>query len=369
MQLPSGWRISRPCVFGMGTLECSRPDRSPVFQGCRRGIKRQHLCVVDFSRDSGLSIDSKSADSSGDAPVVVVGPPVREVWPDLSLSGVALIWGVNIPFMKIGLTGVEPFAFNAVRLLLSALVLALLALRESGPSVERPPGLWKSVLLYAAIASGLYQWMFLLGISSQTASGSGNGSLIMATVPLWTALLARLLLGERLGGQAKLGLAVAFTGTLIVAFEKGVSGDRALLKGNFFMLMSAIAWAWGTVQSRKVLPYVSPMRLSAISAVAMLPLQFALAGTTLMSFVPHLRETNVWAPLIYAGVLSTGLALPMWSYGVRHSGAAQAAVFQNLVPIVAIATAWWMRSEPVTQHHVIGGALIIGGLVLVRRGR
>ncbi len=316
-----------------------------------------------------MSNDSRSADSSETGPSRILGPPVREVWPDLSLCGVALIWGVNIPFMKIGLTGVEPFAFNAMRLLLSALVLALLALRESSPSVERPPGLWRQVLLYAVIASGLYQWMFLLGISSQTASGSGNGSLIMATVPLWTALLARFLLGENLSGQAKLGFAVAFAGTLIVALEKGVSGDRALLKGNFFMLMSAIAWGWGTVQSRKVLPYVSPMRLSAISAVAMLPLHFVLAGNTLTSFVPHLSEVNVWAPLLYAGVLSTGLALPMWSYGVRHSGAAQAAVFQNLVPVVAIATAWWMRSEPVTQHHVIGGALIISGLLLVRRGR
>lgn len=296
-------------------------------------------------------------------------PAVRDVWPDISLLGVALIWGVNIPLMKIGLTGVEPFAFNAARLLLSALVLALLALRERSPSVERPPGLWKSVLLYAVIASGIYQWTFLLGISSQTASGSGNGSLIMATVPLWTALLARLLLGESLRGQAKLGLAIALIGTLVVALEKGVSGDRALLRGNFFMLLSAVAWAWGTVQSRRVLPYISPMRLSAISAVAMLPLQFALAGSTLFRFVPHLREANVWAPLIYAGVLSTGLALPMWSYGVRHSGAAQAAVFQNLVPIVAITTAWLVRGEPVTPVQVIGGALIIGGLVLVRRGR
>lgn len=314
-------------------------------------------------------MDSSSPGSTGAAPHVAPEPPVRAVWPDLSLLGVALIWGVNIPLMKTGLTGVEPFAFNAMRLLLSALVLAGLALRETSPAVERPPGLWKSVLLYAVIASGLYQWIFLVGISSQTASGSGNASLIMATVPLWTALLAKFLLGERLSGQAKLGLTIAFSGTLVVALEKGVSGDRALLKGNFLMLLAAMTWAWGTVQSRKVLPYVSPMRLSAISAVAMLPLHFVLAGNTLPSFAPHLREANVWAPLIYAGVLSTGLALPMWSYGVRHSGAAQAAVFQNLVPIVAIATAWLARSEPVTAYHLIGGTLIIGGLVLVRRGR
>lgn len=313
-------------------------------------------------RDFSVSIDSKPSST----PLVIAEPPTRSLWPDLSLIGVAVIWGINIPVMKIGLTGIDPFAFNALRLLLSAVVLVLLALRERGPVAEQPPGLWKQILLYSVIASGLYQWTFLLGISR---TASGNGSLIMATVPMWTAILARVLLGETLRSMAKLGLVIAFSGTMIVALEKGVSGDRTLLIGNFFMLLAALMWAWGTVQSRKVLPYVSPMRLSAISAVLMLPLHFALAATTLFTIVPHLPETNVWIPLVYAGVLSTGLALPMWSYGVRHSGAAQAAVFQNLVPIVAIASAWFVRSEPVTLNQVIGGTLIIGGLILVRRGR
>lgn len=284
----------------------------------------------------------------------------------MSLLGVALIWGVNIPVMKIGLVDVEPFAFNAVRLALSALVLAVLALRESSPSTKWPPGLWKQIAIYAVIASGMYQILFLLGV---TRTATGNGSLIMATVPMWTALLARFLLGERLNWLARIGLTTAFLGTLVVALEKGISGDRHLLIGNFFMLMAALTWAWGTVQSRKVLPYISPMRLSAISAASMLPVQFACAATSLTSIVPRLDERNVLGSIVYAGVLSTGLALPMWSYGVRHSGAAQAAVFQNLVPIVAIASAWLIQGDPVTSNQILGGVLILGGLVLVRRSR
>ena len=319
-------------------------------------------------RSFDLSIDANSPDAPPVPSPEAAALPLRAVWPDLSLLGVALIWGVNIPVMKSGLMGIEPFAFNAMRLLLSAVVLVLFAWREKSPTVEQPPGLWKQVLLYAVIASGLYQWLFLLGIS-RTPDGSGNASLIMATVPMWTAVLARVLLKETLSGQAKIGLATALTGTLIVALEKGVSGDRSLLRGNLCMLLAALTWAWGTVQSRKVLPYVSPMRLSAISSVTMLPFQFALAATSLRSNLPHLSESSVWIPLVYAGVLSTGLALPMWSYGVRHSGAAQAAVFQNLVPVVAIATAWFFRGEAVTANQKIGGVLIIGGLVLVRRGR
>lgn len=290
--------------------------------------------------------------------------PPRSPWPDISLLGVAIIWGVNIPLMKLGLEGVERFAFNAVRLLLSALILVLLAFRESPFSGPRPRGFAWSVALYAVIASGVYQWTFILGV---TRTASGNGSLIMATVPMWTAILARLLLGEKLSTQAKVGLVIAFLGTSIVALQKDLQGGESPLLGNLFMLLAALTWAWGTVQSRKVLPYISPMRLSAISSTSMLPLQFLFALDSVQAFVPQLSETRVWGPLVYAGLLSTGLALPMWSYGVRHSGAAQAAVFQNLVPIVAIASAWLINREPVTGSQILGGALIIGGLILVRR--
>lgn len=292
------------------------------------------------------------------------GRPLRSPWPDISLLGVAIIWGINIPLMKLGLIGVERFAFNAVRLLLSALILVLLALRESPFPGPRPRGFGWSVALYAVIASGVYQWTFILGV---TRTASGNGSLIMATVPMWTAILARLLLGERLSTQAKLGLVIAFLGTSIVALQKGLEGGESPLVGNVFMLLAAITWAWGTVQSRKVLPYISPMRLSAISSASMLPFQFLFAVYSIRSFIPQLSETRVWGPLVYAGLLSTGLALPMWSYGVRHSGAARAAVFQNLVPVFAIASAWLINGEPVTDAQKLGGALIIGGLILVRR--
>lgn len=292
--------------------------------------------------------------------------PPRSFWPDLSLLGVAIIWGVNIPLMKLGLEGVERFAFNAVRLLLSTLILVLLALRESPFAGTRPRGFWGAVALYAVIASGVYQWTFILGV---TRTASGNGSLIMATVPMWTAILARLLLGEKLTTLAKVGLVIAFLGTSIVALQKDLQGGESPLLGNLFMLLAALTWAWGTVQSRKVLPYISPMQLSAIASISMLPLHFLFALDSVSGFIPQLQATRVWGPLVYAGLLSTGLALPMWSYGVRHSGAAQAAVFQNLVPIVAIASAWLINGEPVTDSQKLGGALIIGGLVLVRRSR
>ena len=103
--------------------------------------------------------------------------------------------------------------------------------------------------------------------------------------------------------------------------------------------------------------------------LTLLPLHFAFAATSVSGFVPQLASVDVWAPLLYAGGLSTGVALAMWNYGVSRTGAANAAVFQNLVPVVAMASAWILHRETASWSQLSGGTLIIGGLVLVRRNR
>lgn len=286
---------------------------------------------------------------------------------DLSLLGVALIWGINLPVMKIGLEQIDVYAFNAFRLAISTLVLVIIALCNKPQSFFRMPrSTQRLVLQYAVIASGLYQVLFLLGLANTT---SGNASLILATVPMWTALLALIFLGERLAGQAWLGLLVALSGTLIVTGQNGMSGDRSYLLGNLIMLAGALAWATATVTSRRVLREVSPLTLSALASLLMLPLHFAIAAPILRESIPLLTQPAVWLTLLYSGIFSTGLALPMWNYGVREAGAAHAAVIQNLVPAIALVSAWLIRGEPIRLGQVIGGSLIIGGLVLMRRAR
>lgn len=333
--------------------------------------------------------------------------PTARLWlAELSLLSVAMIWGVNIPLMKtaLGLTfggrPMHPYAFNALRLVVSAIVLIAFALREFRSGV-RPAGntSWLRVLIYAFVVSGAYQLLFLLAVSRAT---SADISLIMATVPMWTALSARLFLKERLPGLAWIGLFIAFTGTMIVTLQKPVvpaahvassiaestaaapeiqvdpeqhrpmsieTQARDRLIGNVLSLVAALAWAGGTVFSRPLLRTISPTQLSACSATIGLPFHLALAWLALPASLPMLQETSMQLCLLYSGVLSTGLALAMWSFGVKTAGAAQAAIFQNLTPLFAISAAWLWRGETITLGQTVGGVMIIGGLILMRRSR
>ena len=346
-----------------------------------------------------------------------VSPSTRQILlADLALLSVAVIWGVNIPMMKVALEmtsggySMHPYALNALRLVISAVVLLGFAWHEYRSGV-RPSGnlSWLRVLIYASVVSGAYQLLFLLAVSRAT---SADISLIMATVPMWTALTARYFLKEQLPRLAWIGLIIAFAGTMIVTLQRDSqlvkrtpadartadtpsvlvsdevlpqqplddSGPPAAVTaseeaasnrfiGNVLALAAALAWAGGTVFSRPLLKTISPIQLSACSSTIGLPFHIAIAWHVLPASLPMIREVPMQLCLLYSGVLSTGLALAMWSYGVKLAGAAQAAMFQNLTPIIAIAAAWLWRGESVSTEQTIGGIMIIGGLIIMRRSR
>lgn len=339
---------------------------------------------------------------------------------ELSLLSVAVIWGVNIPIMKIALgMQMDRFALNGLRLLISSATLLIFAWLEYRrgiyPDLRRN---WKRMLGYALLVSVLYQLLFLLAVSQTT---SADIALIMATVPMWTAIGARIVLKEILVPRAWLGLWIAFAGTIIVTLqgntavpvtppatvvveglesgekdtalftveeleapggvvpptsktqpvEAGASSaaaDRRFM-GNLIALAAALMWSGGTICSRPMLQSISPVQLSAFSATTGLPFHLAVAWSALPGSLVLLGEIPMDLCLLYSGVLSTGLALPMWSYGVKYAGAAHATMFQNLSPIVAIVAAWLMLGEPLSVAQVIGGLLILGGLVVMRSAK
>jgi drug/metabolite transporter (DMT)-like permease len=296
---------------------------------------------------------------------------------ELSLLAVAVIWGVNIPVMKIALDmGIDRFALNGLRLVVSAATLLILAAMEFR-SGNRPDlrGRWPRIVCYAVLVSGLYQLLFLLAVSQTT---SADIALIMATVPLWTAIGARFLLREILSRLAWTGLLVAFAGTVLVTLSGAAESPAAAantvaaqqrLAGNIIALLAALAWSGGTILSRPMLKAISPLQLAALSTAICLPLHLEFAWQTLPAGISLLSSIALLLCLLYSGTLSTGLAMPMWSYGVKFAGAAHATMFQNLSPIVAIVSAWLLLGESLSADQAIGGSLILGGLFIMRRAR
>lgn len=298
-------------------------------------------------------------------------PDSRSLLPDLALISVAFIWGVNIPVMKVALEyNITPYFLNAVRLIVSACTLILFAVWEFRRGFRPAQGLrWWRVFAYGMIVSVGYQFLFLLAVANTT---SANIALIMATVPMWTALGARVFLREILSRPAWTGLVVAFAGTLIVTLAKSrqtAAVAEAQFFGNVIALCAALTWAGGTVFSRPLLRTITPLQLAACSTTIALPFHFGMALNSFSAGITQLGHVPLQLCILYSGILSTGFALAMWSYGVKHAGAAQATMFQNLSPLIAILTAWLWRGEPVALPQYAGGGMILGGLLIMRLRR
>jgi drug/metabolite transporter (DMT)-like permease len=84
---------------------------------------------------------------------------------------------------------------------------------------------------------------------------------------------------------------------------------------------------------------------------------------------PAVLTPGIWATVVYAGVLSISVAYVLWNRGVRRIGNARTAVYSNLVPVVALLTAWaWLGERPSTLQ-VLGAAIILAGLRWTRPPR
>ncbi|WP_227374762.1 DMT family transporter [Haladaptatus halobius] len=135
---------------------------------------------------------------------------------DLTLLATVLVWGVNFAVLKVALVDLHPFVVNSLRFTVSVLVLGgvYVAGQRGGRDLLQPlrAGGWQVIAL-GILGYWCFPVAFIVGINATTA---GNAALIMASTPLWTAMVSQFTGLERLGGRAWVGLLVAVVGTAVV---------------------------------------------------------------------------------------------------------------------------------------------------------
>lgn len=300
-------------------------------------------------------------------------PSPRSPRSDFALLLVVLIWGLNFPIIKVALETMPPYVVNAFRFAVSAAVLGGI---HGWRTRDEPGGFWAPMREHGWTVVGLgllgyvvYQWCFIVGVN---ATSAGSAALIISSSPVWTAIIARVLGMERLPLGAWGGLALSLAGTILVV----VAGHNApnfandTLFGNTLMLGGALLWAAYTVLSRPVLKAgVSATGLAFFGILLSLPVLWGLGVGELDAVDWANVDLTVWAALLFSGGFSTGIAYALWNTAIQRVGPSATAIYNNLVPVVALASGVVLIGEAVTLYQLLGGALILSGLVLMRRAR
>ena len=250
---------------------------------------------------------------------------------------------------------------TASRFVVASLFYAVI-LGRSSVKERLSPRHW--VLLTAMALTGVLGFPFLLyrGLQLTTAT---DAVLINATGPLMTAVLAAILLKERLFPRHVLGGIISFLGvTLIVS---GGSFERLrqwhVNVGDLYVLVAVVLWGLYSVISRWATRFHSVFSVTAISTWVALPLFLGAAAVGWQTASTHWSWHLVLA-VVYIGIFPSGVAFLSWNEGVRRVGPNQAMVFYNMLPVYGSVLGLILLGESLGTQHFIGGSLILSGSLI-----
>ena len=282
---------------------------------------------------------------------------------EIGLLVMVVIWGVNFSVIKVGLAALEPHAFNALRYPMAA------ALLTAGLAATGRLGLpdradFPRIIGLGILGHVIYQLLFIHGMDHTRA---GNASLLLATAPIHTAILSGVLDHDRIGtrGWAAIGAAFAGMGLVVGTGPGGLSFASGTLTGDLLILAAAAMWALYTVGARDVVRKYGSLRVTTW-VLWLGALSLFLLGVPDLMAVGSVSAT-AWAAVAYSGLLGIAVAQLLWYRGVRLIGSTHTSSFQNLVPVLAILVAWAWLGEVPTAGQVVGAAVIIAAVSVVRR--
>jgi drug/metabolite transporter (DMT)-like permease len=281
---------------------------------------------------------------------------------DLLLLITSILWGVNYSVVKYGTGVMDPLAYNGARVALAALVFGCIAWRRPGPRASRRD-MWM-LLALGVLGNGIYQLLFAVGVAHTRA---GSAAIVLASAPVFIALLGRVFGIERVGARGYGGVLLSIVGIALVIMGGAArqAGD-ATWYGNMIVLAGAFCWAVFTVLLEPYTHRVSLVDISALTLVGgAIPLLMVSAPALLATRWSSVRPLT-WAAIIYSGIGSLVIAYLFWYRGVRVIGPTRTAIYSNLQPVIALLVSWMLLSEVPTAWQGVGAATIIAGVILTR---
>jgi len=276
----------------------------------------------------------------------------------------AILAGASVVATRVAVQSVPPLSLAVMRYAQGGLILGvcLLLLARSQLRVRRQDLLTLTVLgtlLFAA-----FPLLFNAGLRLTEAS---RGSLMLATVPVWSALLARLSGQERLVTRQIIGLVLATGGVAVAVAERGLDwqGHGAALVGDGLILMAALCGAAYGVLVKRISGRYSALTVTTyamlIGALVLLP---AALGEGLATAVVDLDGQTLML-VLFLGVLGGAVLWYLYGFALSTLTPTQAAVYVNLNPLAAMILATVLLGERVTGPMLLGFAMVLAGVVLM----
>jgi drug/metabolite transporter (DMT)-like permease len=278
----------------------------------------------------------------------------------LSAATTVVMWASAFVGIRAALPAYGPYHLAVLRFITAMIVMLIAAVLLKVRMPQRRD--YGRILLIGFLGMTGYNLALNTG---QLDVSAGVASLLVNTGPIWTVLLAQVMLGERLPWRGYIGIAVGFAGAVAIAL--GPDSSISWGSGAFLVLLAALQLSLYSIIQKPLLTRYRPIEVSTYAIIT--------GGLMLLPFGWGLPQTIANAPLaatlsaIFLGVGPAALAYGTWSVVLNNMPASRAASFQYLVPPSALIIAWLWLGEVPSITTLIGGAIALLGVIIVARSR
>jgi drug/metabolite transporter (DMT)-like permease len=272
-----------------------------------------------------------------------------------------LVWSFAFVAGKIGVTYCPPLILLSARFLLAGiLILGISAVRGDAWQMS-----WRDVAVFAILGVANNALYLGLGYTGLKTVSAGLGGLIVSANPVFTAMLAALLLGEPLTWRKAVGLLLGIVGVGFIVWHRMSVGTDSL-HGILFTLASLASIVVGTILFKVLAPkgslWIGNGVQSLAGGLAVLP--FALIFSSVRDIVPNVQLLSAFAFLVLGGSI---LGYLLWFHLLKVCGATAASAYHFLMPPLAMLFAWLVLGEHVEGRDLLGIIPVALGIYLVTR--
>jgi drug/metabolite transporter (DMT)-like permease len=271
-------------------------------------------------------------------------------------------WGLAFPITKNLLTEWPPLSARGLAGMVGAVALALIALAR-GETLMVPRGAWLQLCILSTLT--IAAWVGFMGLAFLWLD-AGEAAVLSITVPVWTVLLARPILGERFSLLRIVALAVALAGIVVLIGGNGLDASIGKLPGVVFAFAGAISVALGTVLTKHYPLALPPVSFAAwLIGLGCLPV--AIVGVSMEQ--PSLAALSHvgWASMIYVTLVQFCVSYVCWFAALARLPAATASIGTLLVPVVGVLSAAAMLHEALGIREIAALVFTLGGVALAMR--
>jgi drug/metabolite transporter (DMT)-like permease len=272
----------------------------------------------------------------------------------VELVALGAIWGASFLFMRVSANDFGPFALVEVRLALGAIILVPFLWRVRS---QFSGALWLRLAAIAAINSAIPFTLFAWGAERAPA---GIGAITNAMAVPFTAMVAALFFGEKIGARRAAGLIVGFVGVIVLASGR-TGGGATVWPAALAGATAALCYGFGGNFLKR---YLVGVPASAVASATSICASLLVAPLAIATWPRHPIPTMSWVSAVLLGVLCTGLAYVLYYRLIHRIGAPRAAMVTYIIPLFGVLWAWLLLGERLTWTMALAGGLILAGVAM-----